>query len=40
MWGNNNCGCLWIIILIVLFGCCGNNGFFGCNDNNNNCGCC
>ena len=49
---NNNCGngnnCLWIIILlIVLWSCCGNNGFgncgcgnCGCNDNcNNGCGC-
>ena len=40
MWGNNNCGCIWIIIiLILLFGCCGNNGIFGCGDNNNGCGC-
>ena len=40
MCGNNNV--LWIIlILIVLFGCCGNNGFFGCgcDNNNNGCGC-
>ena len=49
---NNNCfggnNCLWIIILLILFcgcgnngGICGNNGGYnndcGCN---NNCGCC
>ena len=33
--GNNSC--LWaILIIIILFSCCGNNGFGGCN---NGCGC-
>jgi len=47
----NNCGggnsCLWIIlILIILFCGCGNNGFGGCGGCNNGCnngcntGCC
>lgn len=44
---NNNwggCGCLWIIIIIiVLFSCCGNGFWGGCGNNNcgcgNNCGC-
>ena len=35
--GGNNC--LWIIVLlIVLWSCCGNNGIGGCN-NGCNCGC-
>ncbi len=46
MYNNNNgiCGCFsgnnlwWIIILILLFCNCGNNGCY--NDNSNNCGCC
>lgn len=33
-WGGNSC--LWIIILIILFCGCGNNG---CGCGNNNCGC-
>ena len=39
-------GCCWILILILLFGCCGNNGTAyanndcGCgNSCNNGCGC-
>lgn len=33
---DNNCSCIWlIIILVVLFCCCGNQGC-GCG---NNCGC-
>ena len=47
MW-NNNCGgnWCWIILLIILFCNCGNNGLVGgnncgCNCNcDNNCGCC
>ena len=46
-WGNNGWGgngCLWIIILIILIFCCGNNWNCGNNDNcgcgnDNNCGC-
>ncbi len=48
MWGNNSC--IWIIILILLFSCCGcgNNTCGasndcgcgnGCGCNNNSCGC-
>ena len=51
---NNNCfggnNCLWIIVLLILFCGCGNNGMCGnyngnsCGYNNcgcdNNCGCC
>lgn len=33
-WGGNSC--LWIIILIILFCGCGNNG---CGCGSNNCGC-
>ena len=40
---NNNCfggnNCLWIIILLILFCGCGNNGGNLCNHYNNNCGC-
>ena len=36
-------GCWWIIILILLFSCCGNGSTFGltsgCGCNNNGCGC-
>ena len=41
--GNN--GCWWIIILIVLFVCCGCGGYgncgggCGCNNNGSGCGC-
>ena len=35
-WGGNSC--LWIIILIILFCGCGNNGC-GCGCGNNNWGC-
>lgn len=46
MYNNGMCGngCMWIIILLVLFCCCG-NGFggngFGCGNGggNNGCGC-
>ncbi len=32
--------CTWIIILIILFSCCGNgSGLFGSNGCGNNCGC-
>ena len=38
---NNNCfggnNCLWIIILLILFCGCGNNGL--CGSNNSGCGC-
>ena len=41
--GNNwgGCGCLWIIILIIiLFSCCGNNGGSNCGcGGSDNCGC-
>lgn len=41
MWGNN--GCIWVIILILLFACggCGNNAGVCCNNNGcgNDCGC-
>ena len=48
MYNNGMCGnnCLWIIILLILFCGCGNNGICGnqnnncCYDNNNSCGCC
>lgn len=51
MCNNGFCGnnCLWIIILLILFCGCGNNGMCGGNYNNgcgnncgcdNNCGCC
>ena len=43
MW--NNCfggnNCCWIIILLILFCGCGNNGLCGNNYNDNDrCGCC
>lgn len=47
MCGNNSC--IWIIVLILLFTCCGGNcgglstqsneGGCGCGCNNNGCGC-
>ena len=46
-WGGNRC--MWIIILLILFCGCGNNGFCGGYNNNvcgcscdrgNDCGCC
>ncbi len=42
MWGNN--GCIWVIILILLFACggcgCGNNAGGCCNNGcGNDCGC-
>lgn len=46
MCGNNSC--IWIIVLILLFTCCGNcgglsaqsnDGGCGCGCNNNGCGC-
>ena len=47
MYNNGFCGnnCWWIIILLILFCGCGNNGLCGGNYNNNcgcdnNCGCC
>ena len=51
MYNNGMCGnnCLWIIILLILFCGCGNNGFCGGYTNNgggcgcdrgNDCGCC
>lgn len=48
MWNNGICGgnLCWIIILLILFCGCGNNGLCGnnCSDNrcgcDNNCGCC
>ena len=49
MFNNGMCGnsCWWIIILLLLFCGCGNNGGYsnnGCYNNNNccdnNCGCC
>ena len=42
MCNNGFCGnsCWWIIILILLFCGCGNNGLCGSSfSNNNNCGC-
>jgi hypothetical protein len=42
-WGGN---CCWIIILLILFCGCGNNGLMGSSNNgcgcgcDNNCGCC
>jgi len=42
MYNNGFCGnsCWWIIILILLFCGCGNNGLCGGSSyNNNNCGC-
>ena len=42
MYNNGMCGnnCLWIIILLILFCGCGNNGFCGNNyGGNNGCGC-
>ena len=49
MYNNGFCGnnCLWIIILLILFCGCGNNGICGNNngcgcgyERDNNCGCC
>lgn len=45
MCNNNFCGgnICWIIILLILFCGCGNNGLLGNNNNcgcDNNCGCC
>ena len=48
MYNNGFCGgnMCWIIILLILFCGCGNNGLCGNNNNNyngccdNNCGCC
>ncbi len=49
MCNNNFCGgnICWIIILLILFCGCGNNGGMSCGNNNgcgcgcdNNCGCC
>ena len=41
MYNNGFCGnsCWWIIILILLFCGCGNNGLCGNNYSGNNCGC-
>ena len=42
MYNNGMCGnnCLWIIILLIIFCGCGNNGFCGGgNYGGNNCGC-
>jgi hypothetical protein len=41
MYNNGMCGnsCLWIIILLILFCGCGNNGFCGGMTTNNGCGC-
>ena len=42
MYNNGMCGnnCLWIIILLILFCGCGNNGFCGGNSyGGNGCGC-
>ncbi len=46
MYNNGFCGgnLCWIIILLILFCGCGNNGLYGNNNNgcgcDNNCGCC
>ncbi len=41
MYNNGMCGnnCLWIIILLIIFCGCGNNGGFCGNYGGNNCGC-
>ena len=41
MYNNGFCGnnCWWIIILLILFCGCGNNGLCGGSTYNNNCGC-
>ena len=41
MYNNGFCGnsCWWIIILLILFCGCGNNGLCGGNYNNDRCGC-
>ena len=39
-WGGNSC--LWIILILLLCGGCGNNAIGGCSSNGcgNGCGCC